>query len=397
MEYSNKAKDKNIDLDKLLDECLDYFINSQPKEFNLVHRGIKSKDSLMNEVGRYLKVKKLDSETIETIKTMFIDYLGGYGKFNSLLNDEDISDIKTIAPDNIRIKKLGKRSTSDVKFNSALELNRAIKVIAIKNQVNLSAINAIQTFTDKETNPNFILRITISTEYVNSVDYAYLHIRKIPKVKKSEEILIQKRFFIEEEKDYIKALVKSGKLIIAVGAGGSGKTTLINYMLDEIPFTCSGLVIQENEELFSSVHPDLMFQKVILNKGESKIKYGLKELSINGLLIDLDYFIIGEIKGSEAFYFLNASYTGHACISSVHGNSSQDAMDKLVDYIKYESDDSKSNLLKMFAKSGGAIIFMKEFGVNEISEISKYNHNEENLDYNLVFRNHEKINDSILV
>lgn len=46
-------------------------------------------------------------------------------------------------------------------------------------------------------------------------------------------------------------------------------------------------VIQENEGLFS-------------NKHLNEIQFDLKDLARNGLLTDLDYFIIGEIKGGEA-------------------------------------------------------------------------------------------------
>ena len=59
-------------------------------------------------------------------------------------------------------------------------------------------------------------------------------------------------------------------------------------------------VIQENEELFSNKHPDLMFQHVVTSRRQNEIQFDLKDLARNGLLTDLDYFIIGEIKGGEA-------------------------------------------------------------------------------------------------
>lgn len=70
----------------------------------------------------------------------------------------------------------------------------------------------------------------------------------------------------------------------------------------------------------------------VINRGEGKIQYELKDLARNALLLDLDYFIIGEIKGDEAVHFLTAAYTGHQCWASVHGISSTEAIDKLADY-----------------------------------------------------------------
>ena len=137
-----------------------------------------------------------------------------------------------------------------------------------------------------------------------------------------------------------------------------------------------------------------MFQRVRTSRGEGKIQYTLKDLAINGLLTDLDYFVIGEIKGGEALYFLNASYTGHKVMASVHGNNSTEAVNKLVDYMKYESDYSRTDLLKM-VKSIGTVVFMKDFKIQEISEIVGFNDSKQELEYNMVFKGREKINPSL--
>ncbi len=57
-------------------------------------------------------------------------------------------------------------------------------------------------------------------------------------------------------------------------------------------------------------------------------------------------FAIGEFKGEEALCFLNASHTGHKAMFSVHGNNSTEAVNKLVDHMKYESDCSRTDLFK---------------------------------------------------
>lgn len=382
-----------IDNNSLLSECLDYFITSQPKEFSLVQRGLKSKESLLKDVENYLKAKKIEKEQILTVVKMFQKFIWGYHVLDDLINDKDISDIKCINKDNIRIKKLGKRYTSSVKFSSNNELNRFIKIIAIKNQINLSDINAIQTFTDKDTNKDFILRINISTDYVNSVDHAYLHIRKIPKDKCSPGDLIKLGLATDEQMNYLIKCVESGKNIVFTGKGASGKTTILNTLLDMIPHDKAGLVIQENEELFSNTHPELMFQKVRYAKGEGKIEYTLKDLSINGLLIDIDYFIIGEIKGAEAKYFLNACYTGHSCMATVHGSNSLEAMNKLVDYMKYESDYSRGDLLEMLCNMD-LVVYMKNFKIAEMSEIIGFDYNKKDLIFNPIYKDGIKINKS---
>lgn len=79
----------------------------------------------------------------------------------------------------------------------------------------------------------------------------------------------------------------------------------MNTLIEEIPHDKSGLFIQENEELFTlpvkdGGHPEIMFEHIVSNKGEGKVKYTLGALTQTGLLQDLDYIGIGEIKGDEA-------------------------------------------------------------------------------------------------
>ena len=188
----------------------------------------------------------------------------------------------------------------------------------------------------------------------------------------------------KETFDYLIKAAGERDGMLFTGKGASGKTTMMNFLLDYIPHSYSGLVIQENEELFSD-HPDLMFQHTVMNRGEGKIQYDLKDLARNGLLVDLDYFIIGEIKGGEALYMLNAAYTGHRCWASVHGASSTEAINKLVDYIKYASDYTREEAMQMLTHIN-TVVFMKNFHVKEIAEVVGWDDDKKKLIYKYVYK-----------
>ena len=206
-----------------------------------------------------------------------------------------------------------------------------------------------------------------------------MHIRKIPKRKMTEQELIKLGFFDEKTVEYLKKRVIEGGGFLLAGKGGSGKTTFINWLIEQLPEDVSGLVIQENEELFSS-HPDIAFEHTVQNRGEGKIEYNLGDLARNGLLTDIDYFIIGEIKGAEAIYLLNAVYTGAKGWATVHGASAKEAMKKLVDYIKYNSDYSQEEALQMLVHLD-TIVFMDGFKVKEIAEVVGYDEDAKDLIY----------------
>ena len=377
------TKQPETDTDKLFEEIVDYFTRVEKKTINMVHRELVDKSVLNQLVVNYLIEKQVSDALIENMVQMFDAYVFGYHILEPLVNDESISDIKILRHDIIRIKKNGRRMTSDIKFKDNGELNRFVEYVAIRNKVNISDINAVQTFTDKRSNPKFILRFNICTPYVNSVPNSYLHIRKISKVKRGIEYLVHAGMMDVATANYLIEQAKTARGILFTGKGASGKTTLMNELLEYIPTCRSGLTIQENEELFSDTHPDMMFQHIVMNRGEGKIQYSLQDLARNGLLLDLDYFIIGEIKGGEALYFLNAAYTGHQCWASVHGVSSTEAIDKLADYVKYESDYSKADVIRML-KTMEVIIFMDDFKVKEISEIVGFSEATQTLVYKRV-------------
>ena len=366
------------DNSNILHDIVEHYTVVDKKSLQLVQKGFLSKEDFLQQVRSFLKQRKV--EDVDKTLAMFKKYIWGYHVIDDLIFDKDVSDIKIMNENNIRIKRLGKREGTDISFLSKDDYISFVNYVATKNKTNISDINAIQTFTDKTTNPDFILRFDVMTQFVTSTGLPYLHIRKIPKDKYDMDKLQSLGMFDEDTKNFLIKQARESGGILFTGKGASGKTTVMNALLDQIPTDNSCLVIQENEELFSNTHPEMMFQHIVTSRGEAKIQYSLSDLARNGLLIDLDYFVIGEIKGGEALYFLNAAYTGHKCWASVHGVNSTEAMDKLADYIKYESDYSKEDALRML-RGIKYVVFMENFKVREISEVVGWDEDKRDLKY----------------
>lgn len=377
IEHTENKKPK--DINEYTDDIIEYFTRIQPQSLNTMERGLITKEMFVNEVKQYIHSLGMSEDMEFKVFKNFAQFLWSYDVLDELIDDPTISDIKCISWNIVRVKRQGHRETQDVKFRSPSHYNRFVEHAAIKNKVSISDQNALQNFVDKKSNPNAILRFNIQTKFVNSTEAPYLHIRKIPKTKYTMQQLIDAGMASEKTFEYLINAAANRDGILFTGKGASGKTTMMNFLIDKIPHTYSGLVIQENEELFSD-HPDLMFQHTVMNRGEGKIQYDLKDLARNGLLVDLDYFIIGEIKGGEALYMLNAAYTGHRCWASVHGASSTEAINKLVDYIKYASDYTREEAMQMLTHIN-TVVFMKNFKVAEIAEVVGWDDEKKKLIY----------------
>ena len=372
--------------EKILDDLLEYFTSVERNSMKQAQTGTMSKDDFFKMVKNRLKkigIEKSDEVDI-MIRRMDNAVYGNY-VLEELINDPSISDIKVLSFNKIRVKQYGRRLTSNLHFRSPKDYYRFLEGFAIRNHTDLSPENAVQNFTDKTSNEDFILRVDICTNFVNSVPNPYLIIRKTAKKKYELEDLINYGMLDVKTASYLVDKAKNGKGILFTGKGASGKTSLLNTLLEFIPYNNSGLVIQENEELFTVKHPDLMFQHTVLNKRKMGIEFDLKDLARNGLLADLDYFIIGEIKGAEAHYFLNASYTGHKCWATCHGSSATEAMNKLADYVTYESSYSQSEAKRMLTAME-VVVFMKNFKVAEIAEVVGFDEQKKDLQYRLIYK-----------
>lgn len=198
------------------------------------------------------------------------------------------------------------------------------------------------------------------------------------KVNKSHAV---RHFLSEQNKQFDELLGKmiSSKGILFTGKGASGKTTLMNAMLAEIPHDESIMICQENSELFDTKHPDLLAAHVMVNGGDSKVSYNLGDLTRAALLVDLDRVIVGEVKeGSEAAGLSKASMTGHKCWTSVHGESCEMAVDKMADYISQATGYGTKDALKQLC-GFEYVIHLRNFRVDEIVRIDGWDKKNDNI------------------
>lgn len=339
------------------------------KQQNLMQmkKGLMSKEVFLKDAEEHIRTyyHRSDREDAELLKE-FEQYIFGYSRLSELIDDKTVSDIRVLGYDNIRVKRRGKRMRAEVAFQTPREYRQFIDYIATKNQVNISNLNAIQRFTDNESHPDFILRFTLSMPLINTSNEPYLCIRKVPKFFPQMKDLIEQGMMSQETAELLVSRFRESSTLIC-GGNSSGKTTLLNALKETLPDDCAVLVAQQAEELTTLRHPDMMFLHSLPGTGEQQVSYDLESISIAGLTMDVDFFIVGEVKGAEALYLLNAAYTGQICAATIHAPSADKATDKLVDYCLGKSRYSRDELMKML-DCFKTLVFMEHYRVKEIFE-----------------------------
>jgi type IV secretion system protein VirB11 len=134
-----------------------------------------------------------------------------------------------------------------------------------------------------------------------------------------------------QEQDYLgffRAAVAARKTILISGGTSSGKTTLLNALLKEIPKHERVISIEDAPEIRLSGDNALGLVAVAGDQGEARVT--VDDLMRASLRMRPDRLIVGELRGGETVTFLRAINTGHpGSISTVHANSPRGAFEQI--------------------------------------------------------------------
>lgn len=122
--------------------------------------------------------------------------------------------------------------------------------------------------------------------------------------------------------------VNSRKNVLISGGTSSGKTTLLNALLGEIPPSERLILIEDAPELRLSHENSVGLLAARGRQGEAQVTS--EDLLQAALRMRPDRIILGELRGPEAFTFLRAINTGHpGSLTTIHADSPERAFVQL--------------------------------------------------------------------
>lgn len=303
-----------------------------------------------------------------------------------LIDDPKITDIKITAPDAVRVRVNGRAYLSNVTFIDREDYLRFVKSIAVKNGINLRI--PTQSFTDDH-DGQYILRFSFTAPYITGSGLPIVHIRKVPRHKMTSDDLIRKGMFDEKIRDYLLDAGKSSRGVVFAGPPGSGKTILLNWFLEEAyESSAEILVIQENDELFSD-RKGIMFEHVVSNPREGERACSMEDLGRMALVSGANVFVIGEAKGAEICSAITLSNSGCRTAITIHSPSAEETVDKMAD-LAMRGYATSYDQAKRMIKSFQTIVYLKDFKVQEITEITGYDDKRRDMVYRPIYKREEE-------
>ena len=167
----------------------------------------------------------------------------GFGILDSILSDDNVTEVMINGPDNIFIEKNGTLTKLNRKFESQRRLEDIIqRIVGLAGREVNQANPIVDTRLPDGSRVNVVLPpIALCGPTVT--------IRKFSKEPMTIDKLISYGSLTQEIADKLECLVKAKYNIFISGGTGSGKTTFLNALSNYIPKTERVITIEDSAEL----------------------------------------------------------------------------------------------------------------------------------------------------
>lgn len=325
----NYTTEEKILLDEIRENLVDLAISSgenfQP-----------NKDKLLNDIKVFLfnrfsgenQNKRIPNEYLDNLSRKLLRDIIGYGKIDSLIQDDELEEIMIIGinkPVYVYHRKHGMMKTN-IRYDDEQELTDLIDSMA--RQIN-RRIDKESPILDGRLSDGSRINATIPPV---SADGPSLTIRKFKKDPLTIIDLINSKTLSLELAAFLWLCfdglgVRSANAIIS-GGTSSGKTTTLNALASFINPKERIITIEDTLEL-QIPHEHVIRMETRPSNVENKGELTMNDLVKNSLRQRPDRIIVGEVRGEEAITLFTALNTGHSGFGTLHSNSARETITRL--------------------------------------------------------------------
>ena len=251
------------------------------------------------------------------------DDILGYGPIDSLLKDDDVSEVMCNGPAAVYAERSGRLERTGSTFVDEDHLRRIIDKIVAEVGRRID-----------ESNPMVDARLPDGSR-VNAVVHPlaiggpFLTIRKFSKDPWQIDDLIRFGTLNAHSARFLQACVVGRLNVIVSGGTGTGKTTTLNVLSSFIPSEERIVTVEDAKEL--QLHQDHVLSLEARPPNiEGRGQVTIRDLVKNCLRMRPDRIVVGECRSGEALDMLQAMNTGHdGSITTIHSNGPRDTLSRI--------------------------------------------------------------------
>lgn len=262
-------------------------------------------DDMLEQVIEHLITEEIQDEylTIEErvdITERIFNSIRGLGLLDSIIKDDEITEVMINGPDDIFIEKEGKLYKLEQKFDDEKQLEDIIQKIVGQAGREVNQANPIvDTRLPDGSRVNVVLPPI-------SLGGATVTIRKFSKTPMTIEQLLKYESITIEVAHVLELFVKAKYNIFISGGTGSGKTTFLNAVSSYIPHDERVITIEDSAELQIEGIDNLVRMETRNANTSGSGAVTIRDLIKSSLRMRPERIIVGEVRGGEALDMLQA-------------------------------------------------------------------------------------------
>lgn len=294
--------------------------------------------------------------------------LFGLGRLQQLVDNDDVENIMIMGYDNVTLLMAdGRRVTSTPVASSDEDLIRDLSFLAARRSNSERSFNPATPFLSLSLPGGHRLQAT-----------AWVTPRPVVTIRRHRLVDIGLDDLVDLDElsqplcDFLRAAVQDHRSIVVSGAGqGSGKTTLVRALANAMDPDEIVVTIETEYELFLHQMPDHHHMVIpfearpgsgeIGADGRSAGEITIDDLIFQSLRFNAARVVVGEVRGKEVTGMFKAMQMGHGSFSTIHANSANDVIERLVTCAVEEMGTSETHAYRQVGQHIDLIVYLDNF------------------------------------
>ncbi|TCL57655.1 pilus assembly protein CpaF [Kineothrix alysoides] len=322
----------------------------------------ENKELIQSYIAKYLEENQVGVEGMELTELCELLYgeMTGFSFLTKYLYRDDVEEININQWRDVKITySTGEILQAKESFNSA---SHAVDVIRRLLHKSGMIFDNAQTIVVGHLNNK--IRITVMGDGVIDKEKGLaVSIRIVNPKKLTKEEFVRFGTATAEMLDLLSLCFIHGVSMCITGATSSGKTTLMSWILGEVPYNKRIVTIEQGCREFDLTVEDEegnvlnnVVHLVTRFSDDPRQNIDMVKLLEITLTINPDCISVAEMKGGESMQAINAANTGHAVITTTHANSCEDTYYRMVTLCKQEQPGMDDSTLQNLATKAFPIV-----------------------------------------
>lgn len=251
------------------------------------------------------------------------DHLAGLGPLEGLLRTPGVTDVMVNGPDEVWIERDGVLQRTDVTFASADAVMAAVRRVVTPVG---GRIDRARPFVDARLADGSRLHAVAAPICSRG---PLVTLRRFDAASLTWETLMAAGSVPPQAARLLRQAIVDRRCVVLCGRTGTGKTTLLQRLVDDVGADERVVLIEDSPELQPQA-PHVVRLGVRPPSAEGVVEIDIADLVRQSLRMRPDRIIVGEVRGVEVAAVLQALITGHeGCMTTVHARSGVQALLRL--------------------------------------------------------------------